>query len=161
MSINRLNFSLTQIEYVLALNQFGHFAKAAADCLVSQPTLSMQIQKLETLLDVVLFDRSKKPILLTEEGKKLIPQFQKILNESKKITDLLSMHGSLVKGELQLAIIPTISTHFLPLILPTMKKNYPDLQLKIKEMQTHKILEALENDQIDVGLLATPFISGK
>ncbi len=156
MSINRLNFSLTQIEYVLALHSYGHFAKAAKHCLVTQPTLSMQIQKLEEMLGVILFDRSKKPLLLTEVGQRLIPQFQTILNEARKIDDLIHMQGSVVKGELNLAIIPTISTHFLPFILPIMQKNYPELHLKIQEMQTHKILEALDNDLIDVGLLATP-----
>jgi LysR family hydrogen peroxide-inducible transcriptional activator len=155
-NLQRLNFSLTQIEYALSLHRHGHFAKAAEECLVTQPTLSMQIQKLETLLNIVLFDRSKKPILLTDAGKKLLPQFQKILNEAKKIDELLNMQDSVTKGELELAIIPTISTHFLPLILPTIQANYPGLQLKIREMQTAKILEALENDQIDVGLLATP-----
>lgn len=156
MIINRLNFSLTQIEYVLALHRYGHFAKAAKHCLVTQPTLSMQIQKLEAMLGIILFDRSKKPLLLTDVGQRLIPQFQTILNEARKIDDLIHMQGSKIKGELNLAIIPTISTHFLPFILPLMQKKYPDLHLKIQEMQTHKILDALDNDQIDVGLLATP-----
>lgn len=156
MNSNRLNFSLTQIEYVMALYKLGHFAHAAKECLVTQPTLSMQIQKLEEMLGVILFDRSKKPLLLTEAGQRLIPQFQIILNEARKIDDLIHMQGSKIKGELHLAIIPTISTHFLPFILPLMQKKYPDLHLKIQEMQTHKILEALDNDLIDVGLLATP-----
>lgn len=156
MNIQRLNFSLTQIEYVLALHQYGHFAQAAQSCLVTQPTLSMQIQKLEESLGIVLFDRSKKPLLLTDVGQRLMPQFQHILNESRKIDELIHMQGSIIKGELHLAIIPTISTHFLPLILPLMQKKYPDLHLKIQEMQTHKIVEALDHDAIDVGLLATP-----
>ena len=161
MNIQRLNFSLTQIEYVLALYQHGHFAKAAQICLVSQPTLSMQIQKLEEMLGTIIFDRTKKPILLTEDGQRLIPQFQIILNESRKIDELIQMKGSFVKGELRLAIIPTISSHYLPLILPVLRKKYPDMHLKIQEMQTHKIMEALENDSIDAGLLATPLANSK
>lgn len=141
----------------MAVYKLGHFAKAAEFCNVTQPTLSMQLQKLEENLGVILFDRSKKPVLLTDMGRKLIEQIQLILFESKKIESLIksSQTESLV-GELILGVIPTVAPYILPRLLPILEKKHPDLELKILELQTHKIIEALDSDEIDVGLLATP-----
>lgn len=153
----KLNFSLTQLEYVLAVNKFGHFAKAAEACAVTQPTLSMQIQKLEEDLGVVLFDRSKKPILLTEAGQKAIDQIQSILFEAKKLETLIeTSQTELPHGHLTVGIIPTIAPYVLPKLLPLLEKKYSGLELNILELQTHRIIESLNNDEIDVGLLATP-----
>ena len=151
------NFSLTQIEYVLSVAKHGHFAKAAAACHVTQPTLSMQIQKLEDDLGAVLFDRSKKPILLTPIGERLIQQMQLIHFEAKKIEEIIKQgEGAIKKGELRLGIIPTITPYLLPRLMKGMAKLYPEINLVISELQTSKIIDALENDEIDVGLLATP-----
>lgn len=159
---SKVNFSLTQLEYILAVHRHGHFAKAAEACHVTQPTLSMQIQKLEQDLGIVIFDRTKKPILLTEVGQKIIEQIQLVLFESKKISTLIqSAQGEKVHGELTLAVIPTIAPYLLPKFLPILEKDFPDLELKILEMQTHRIIEALNNDEIDVGLLATPLKNPK
>lgn len=153
----KLNFSLTQLEYVMAVHNNGHFAKAAQACFVTQPTLSMQIQKLEQDLNVVIFDRSKKPILTTDAGKKVIEQIRKILFEAKTMESLVQQeHSGLSKGELKLAVIPTVAPYLLPRLLPSLEKLFPDIELKIQEMQTSRIVEALNNDEIDVGLLATP-----
>lgn len=150
-------FSLTQLEYVLAVHKHGHFAKAAEACNVTQPTLSMQIQKLEEELGVVIFDRSKKPILLTAMGQKLIEQMQIILFEAKKISGILQTgEKGQEKGELNMAMIPTIAPYLLPRLLPVIENLFPQIELNIKEMQTEHILQALENDEIDVGVLATP-----
>lgn len=155
--LSNLNFSLTQLEYVLAVHKMGHFAKAAEFCNVTQPTLSMQLQKLEENLGVVLFDRSKKPILLTDAGSRLIDQIQLILFEAKKIETLIkSTQGENISGELIVGVIPTVAPYILPRLLPVLEKLHPDLELKILELQTHKIIEALDSDEIDVGLLATP-----
>jgi LysR family hydrogen peroxide-inducible transcriptional activator len=153
----KVNFSLTQLEYVMAVHKYGHFAKAAEACHVTQPTLSMQIQKLEDELGVVIFDRSKKPILLTDQGKKLISQMQTVLFEARKIESILleGTKGSR-KGTLTVAIIPTIAPYLLPRLLPVCVETLPDLELNIKEMQTDQIIEALNKDEIDVGVLATP-----
>jgi LysR family hydrogen peroxide-inducible transcriptional activator len=155
--INNVNFSLTQLEYVLAVHKFGHFAKAALSCHVTQPTLSMQIQKLEEELGVIIFDRSKKPILLSETGKKIIEQIQTVLFEAKKINGIIktSLSGK-VEGELTLGVIPTIAPYLLPLLLPSVEEKFPDLNLKMFEMQTSRIIEALHDDELDVGILATP-----
>jgi LysR family hydrogen peroxide-inducible transcriptional activator len=149
-------FSITQLEYVIAVQKHGHFAKAAEACHVTQPTLSMQIQKLEESIGVIIFDRSKKPILLTEIGQKLVEQFQAILFEVKKVDQVLKNRSSKIEGELLLGIIPTIAPYLLPKLLPHLEKQYPGLLLKIQELQTSQIITSLENDEIDVGLLATP-----
>lgn len=158
----KLNFSLTQLEYVLMLNKYGHFGKAAEACSVTQPTLSMQIQKLEEELGVVIFDRSKKPILLTDTGKKLIDQIKATLFEAKKITNIVQSDLSDTQsGELVLGVIPTVAPYLLPRLLPTLEEQYAGLKLRIMELQTQGILEALESDEIDVGILATPINKSK
>lgn len=154
---SRVNFSITQLEYIWAVYKHGHFAKAAEACSVTQPTLSMQVQKLEEDLGVVIFDRSKKPILLTDVGKKVIDQIQSVLFEAKKIESIITQNESTgVHGELVVGVIPTIAPYLLPLMLPVLEKSYPDLKLKLVELQTQRIIEQLGNDEIDVGILATP-----
>ncbi|MCK6597150.1 MAG: LysR substrate-binding domain-containing protein [Bdellovibrionaceae bacterium] len=155
--LSNLNFSLTQLEYVMAVYKLGHFAKAAEFCNVTQPTLSMQLQKLEENLGIILFDRTKKPVLLTDAGKSVIEQIQLVLFEAKKIDALIKASGSdKITGDLTVGVIPTIAPYILPRLLPVLEKQFPDLELKIFELQTHKIIEALDADEIDVGLLATP-----
>jgi len=165
MSFQRISFSLTQIEYALAVHKFGHFAKAAKACHVTQPTLSMQIQKLEDDLGVVIFDRSKKPILLTEVGRQLIEQMQAILFETRKIEGIIEESRDQTRlgklhGKLNLGVIPTISPYLLPLLLPVFEKRFPHIELRISELQTHRIVSELRSpfgeDELDVGLLATP-----
>ncbi|MCO5144440.1 MAG: hydrogen peroxide-inducible genes activator [Oligoflexia bacterium] len=135
----------------------GHFGKAALECNISQPTLSMQIQKLEDDLGVVLFDRSKKPILPTDLGKQIIEQMQLILFEAKKVPLLIKKNQNKdLVGTLTIGVIPTIAPYLLPILLPVIDKKHPDLQLNILELQTHRIIDALGNDEIDVGILATP-----
>lgn len=160
--LTHLNFSLTQLEYVLAVHRYGHFAKAAESCHVTQPTLSMQIQKLEDELGVVLFDRTKKPILLSEVGKRIIEQMQTVVFEAKKIDSLLTgIRSGVIEGTLTVGIIPTIAPYLLPLLLPVIEKNNPELSLKIFEMQTYRIIDSLQNDEIDVGILALPIKQSK
>lgn len=153
----KVNFSLTQLEYIMAVNKFGHFGKAAESCFVTQPTLSMQIQKLEEDLDVVIFDRSKKPVIPTQVGKKIISQIQTVLFEAKKLKSIIQQGKKEGKqGSLILGVIPTVAPYILPSLLHVCEKLIPDVELTIKEMQTDHILEALNEDGIDVGLLATP-----
>jgi LysR family hydrogen peroxide-inducible transcriptional activator len=159
---SRLNFSITQLEYVWAVHKHGHFAKAAEACHITQPTLSMQIHKLEEDLGIVIFDRSKKPILATASGEKLIEQIHKVLIEANKIHTLIeSERFSGVQGELIVGIIPTIAPYLLPRLLPELARLYPHLRLKIRELQTHQIIRSLNFDEIDVGILATPLKIGK
>ena len=154
---SKVGFSLTQIEYVMAVHKYGHFAKAAEACFVTQPTLSMQIQKLEEDLGVVIFDRSKKPILLTRVGKKLVAQMQTVLFEARKVESIIQQETKGTKeGSLSIGVIPTIAPYLLPRLLPICEELFPQVDLSIKEMQTNQILDALNDDEIDVGVLATP-----
>lgn len=156
----KVNFSLTQLEYVMAVHKYGHFAKAAESCFVTQPTLSMQIQKLEEDLGVVIFDRSKKPILLTRLGKKLIPQMQAVLFEARKIENIIEQDkGGGQKGLLTIGVIPTVAPYLLPRLLPLCEEMFPEIELNIREMQTEQILKSLNEDDLDVGILATPTLA--
>lgn len=155
--IVRPRFSLTQLEYVVAVYKTGHFAKAAELCGVTQPTLSMQIQKMEEDLGAVIFDRSKKPILLTTAGERLIEQIQAVLFEAKKLEDVVkSGSDEKIRGDLVVGVIPTVAPYVLPRLLPVLETKYPEMRLNILELQTHRIIESLSTDEIDVGLVATP-----
>jgi LysR family hydrogen peroxide-inducible transcriptional activator len=155
--LTQTNYTLTQLEYVMAVHRFGHFAKAAKACAISQPTLSMQIQKLENALGVTIFDRSKKPILLTDSGKKVIDQIQSLLFEAKKLDNLfINAKSTTLEGSLHLGIIPTIAPYLLPLLLPEIESSFPGMRLKVEELQTEQIINALNQDEIDAAILATP-----
>lgn len=148
--------TLTQLEYVLAVNKFRHFGKAAEACHVTQPTLSMQLQKLEDELGLILFDRSKTPILPTLEGQGVIEQAQNVIREYKKIFDVIESHQEHLTGELHLGVIPTLAPYVIPLFARRFCEKHPQIQLIIEEFQTSEILERLDRDELDVGLLVTP-----
>ena len=148
--------SITQLEYVVALDQSRHFGRAAAQCHVSQPTLSAQLRKLEEELGVVLFDRNKQPILPTEDGKAFIEQAKVVLTEFKRFSLLGNRSADELSGEFRLAVIPTIAPYLMPLFLGKFTARYPRIELAIEEMSTERIIEALDKDQIDAGILATP-----
>lgn len=148
--------TITQLNYVLAVAEHQNFTKAAEHSYVTQPTLSMQIQKLEDELSVKIFDRSKKPIELTEVGKKIVAQAKNIVNESDRITDIIDQEKGFVGGEYKLGIIPTIMPTLLPMFLKTFIEKYPKVQLKIKELTTSEIIKQLKDGQLDAALAATP-----
>ncbi|OHX67945.1 hydrogen peroxide-inducible genes activator [Flammeovirga pacifica] len=148
--------TITQIEYIIAVDQYQSFSAAAEACFVTQPTLSMQIKKLEELLDVVIFDRGKQPIIPTEIGKKIIEQGKIVLQESKKVDDIILQHKGEINGELKLGVIPTLAPYLLPLFVGDISRKYPNLKLIVKELQTEEIISQLHKDLIDVGLLVTP-----
>lgn len=147
--------NLQQLEYIVALYQYGNFAKAAEKCFVTQPTLSMMIKRLEEELNVVIFDRNKNPIEPTDEGLKIIHQAQKILNEVDALKTLaLSNKG--LKGKLKIGIIPTLAPYLLPLFLNSFSKKYPEIVLEIQEITTNEIIDSLQKSIIDIGILSTP-----
>ena len=148
--------TITQLNYVLAVAEHQNFTKAAEHSHVTQPTLSMQIQKLEDELSVKIFDRSKKPIELTEVGKKIVAQAKNIVNESDRITDIIDQEKGFVGGEYRVGIIPTIMPTLLPMFLKTFIEKYPKVQLKIKELTTSEIIKQLKDGQLDAALAATP-----
>lgn len=145
--------TITQIQYLVAVHREKSFSAAAKTCGVTQPTLSMQVQKLEEELGILIFDRSKKPMLTTEIGEIIVKEGQNLLAVSKKINDaVLDFKGELA-GELRIAIIPTVAPYLTPFFLPEIVKD-PKLQIKIEERKTEDIIKSLENDEIDLGILA-------
>ncbi|MCK0132556.1 hydrogen peroxide-inducible genes activator [Flavobacteriaceae bacterium F08102] len=148
--------TITQLKYVLAVAEYKNFTLASEKCFVTQPTLSMQIQKLEEELDVIIFNRKKKPIQLTTIGEKIIEQAKIIVDESNRINDIVDQQKGYIGGEFKLGIIPTVSPSLLPLFLKTFIKKYPKINLIIEELTTDNLLYKLSNGQIDAGIAATP-----
>ncbi|MGB5981022.1 MAG: hydrogen peroxide-inducible genes activator [Nonlabens sp.] len=148
--------TITQLKYVLAVAQYQNFTKAAEKVFVTQPTLSMQIQKLEDELDIQIFDRSKKPIQLTETGRKLVNQAKNIVNESDRIQDIVDQEKGFIGGEFRLGIIPTIMPTLLPMFLNNFIKKFSKVKLRIEELTTENILERLSDGSLDAAIAATP-----
>lgn len=148
--------TITQLQYVLAVAEHKNFTLAAEKSFVTQPTLSMQVQKLEEELDVVLFDRSKKPLGITEVGAKIIAQAKNIVIEASRIKDIVEQDKGFVEGAFVLGIIPTIMPTLLPMFLKTFIKKYPDVNLVIKEQNTDQLIESLKEGSLDAAIAATP-----
>jgi len=148
--------TLTQLSYALAVAKYKNFTIASEHCFVTQPTLSMQIQKLEDELDAKIFNRNKKPIQLTEIGSKIIEQAKIIVDESNRINDIVDQQKGFIGGDFKLGIIPTIMPTLLPLFLKTFIKKYPKVNLKIEELTTEDIVSKLSEGLIDVAIAATP-----
>lgn len=148
--------TLVQYEYIVAVDDYRHFATAAKKCFVTQPTLSMQIQKLEDQLGVQIFDRSKHPIAPTEIGKRIIKQARIALNEAQKITELIADEKGTVAGDLRIGIIPTLSPYLLPLFVNSFVEKHKEVHLEVQELITDQIIEKMERGQLDAGLFVTP-----
>lgn len=148
--------TITQLHYVIAVAEHQNFTKAAQKVFVTQPTLSMQIQKLEDELDILIFDRKKKPIELTETGKKIVQQARNIVNESDRIKDIVDQQKGFVGGLFRLGIIPTIMPTLLPMFLNNFIRKYPKVKLKIEELHTEAMIEKLREGHLDAGIAATP-----
>lgn len=151
--------TITQLTYVLAIAEHKNFTKAAEKCFVTQPTLSTQIQKLEDELDVLIFDRSKKPIELTEVGEKIVNQARNIVNESDRIQDIVDQEKGYIGGEFRIGIIPTVMPTLLPMFLKTFIKKYPKVKLKIEELTTEEIILRIKDGHLDAAIAATPLES--
>lgn len=148
--------TLTQLSYIIAIDKYRHFATAAEKIFVTQPTLSMQIHKLEEQLGVMIFDRSKTPVVPTEIGEQIIEQAKKILRDSKHIEDLANQSDDTLKGSFNIGVIPTIAPYLIPIFLRDFVNKYPDVELTFKEMLTSEVLGGLSDDSLDVGIIATP-----
>jgi LysR family hydrogen peroxide-inducible transcriptional activator len=148
--------TITQLYYVIAVAEHQNFTKAAEHCFVTQPTLSMQIQKLEQQLNILIFDRSKKPIELTEIGKKIVVQARNIVNEADRINDIVDQQKGFIGGEFKLGIIPTVMPTLLPMFLKTFIKKYPKVKLKIEELTTDEIILRINEGHLDAAIVTTP-----
>ena len=143
------------MKYIVNLDETRNFSESARLCGVTQPTLSMQIKKAEDLLNMVIFDRDKNPIIPTIKGEEIIRQCRRVLKESSFFENLNNDLNE-VQGEFHLGIIPTIAPYLIPLFIKNFEKKYPKLKLFIKERQTHEIIKELKNEKLDFGILATP-----
>lgn len=148
--------TLVQLEYVIALDTYRSFVTAAEKCFVTQPTLSMQVQKLEDELGVKLFDRGKLPVAPTRVGTLVIEQARLVTKESHRIRELISGFQHAVRGNLRVGIIPTLAPYILPPLVAKFTTHYPAVKLEIWEYPTEVIAEQLKKEQLDCGLLATP-----
>lgn len=148
--------TFTQLEYAVAVDTYRHFAKAAAACFITQPTLSMQLHKLEVELGARIFDRSKQPVVTTAAGAEIIAYVKKIIEERDSLTDFLQLRKGILAGELRVGIIPTLAPYLLPFFIPSFTKKYPHVKLIINELTTDTIISRLRDGRIDTGILVTP-----
>ena len=153
--------TITQLKYVLAVAEHKNFTLAAEKCFVTQPTLSMQIQKIEEELSIQIFDRTKKPIQLTDIGQKIVIQAKNIVNEADRIQDIVEQQKGFIGGEFRLGIIPTIMPTLLPMFLNNFIKKYPKVKLIIEELNTEEIVTKLNNGHLDAAIAATPLMEDK
>ncbi|MCH2488743.1 MAG: LysR substrate-binding domain-containing protein [Flavobacteriales bacterium] len=153
--------TITQLRYVLAVAEHQNFTKAAEKTFVTQPTLSMQIQKLEDELEILIFDRSKKPIELTSVGKKIVNQARNIVNEAERMQDVVDQEKGFIGGEFHLGIIPTIMPTLLPMFLKSFNNRYPKVLLRIEELTTDEIIAKINDGHLDAAIAATPLNSEK
>lgn len=148
--------TITQLEYIIALDTHRNFVQAADSCFVTQPTLSMQIQKLEDELGVKIFDRSKQPVIPTSIGEDIIAQARNVLKEHGKIIELIQDEKGIIRGDLRLGIIPTVAPYLIPRFLVRFLDKYPDVNLVVNELTTEQIIQQLKNDQLDCAIMASP-----
>ena len=151
-----MSMTLTQLEYIAALDTYRHFALAAEKCFVTQPTLSMQVQKLEEELGIKIFDRTKQPVIPTEIGESIIAQARVVLRESTLIQQLITDQQDTLTGELRIGIIPTLAPYLVPPLFKVMREKYPQLQLVLKEAITEEVILELKNNRLDCGVVVTP-----
>ena len=148
--------TLTQLEYVVAVDTWRHFARAAEACFVTQPTLSMQIRKLEEELGVIIFDRTKQPVIPTAIGADIIAQARRTLREAELIRQQVADQQDTLSGELRVGIIPTLAPYLVPPLFRNMKEKYPRLTLVVRELITEEVIQELKQSRLDCGIVVTP-----
>lgn len=146
------------LEYLVALEELKHFRKAAEKCFVSQPTLSGQIRKLEDELNIQLMERSSRKVIFTQAGLEIVAKAKTILLEAKSLKEIAKSHNEPMQGALHIGLIPTVAPYLLPLIIPSIKKHYPELELYLHEEQTEILLKQLEDGELDCLML--PILPG-
>lgn len=148
--------TIQQLKYIVALDTHRHFVKAADSCFVSQPTLTLQVKKLEEEIDLVIFDRSTQPLSPTPMGEKFISKARQILREIDELKAMLHEDKNLLSGTYRIGIIPTLAPYLLPLFLKDFSDTHPEIHLELKETQSEEIIRSLQNGTLDIGILATP-----
>ena len=149
--------NIQQLEYLIAVDKYKHFGKAAQACFITQPTLSAMIQKFEDELDVKIFDRTTHPIRTTDAGAEIIKEAQKVIDSVMELKNKANFLNNILAGKLNLGIIPTVSSYVLPNEIFSFLKNNPQIELNIKEMTTESIIKALKSGELDAGIISTPY----
>ncbi|MBP7184189.1 MAG: LysR family transcriptional regulator [Saprospiraceae bacterium] len=150
--------TITQIEYAIAIYTHRNFSIAAEKCFVTQPTLSAQIQKLEDELGIFIFDRSKHPITVTDEGEAFISQAYEVIHSYKKLYEVVKTVKNEMSGTLKLGVIPSVSPYLIPLFINHLATTLPLVNIIIEELSTKQIVKKIKTDQIDIGLLVSPLL---
>lgn len=148
--------NIRDLNYLIAVANFKHFGKAAEACFVSQPALSMQLQKLEDNLGVQLFERTNKHVMITKIGLEIIERAKNIIQEVNDIKEIAQQNKDPLSGELKLGIFPSLGPYYLPLIIPKITKSFPNLKLFLVEEKTNIIINKLKDGEIDAAFLALP-----
>jgi LysR family transcriptional regulator, hydrogen peroxide-inducible genes activator len=148
--------SLPQLEYIIALDNFRNFMRAADQCCITQPNLTIQVKKLEDELGVLIFDRQTFPIKPTEIGVQIIAQARQVIREASVLKELVNQNRQSIQGEYLIGIIPTLAPYLLPLFLKDFLAKYPEVRLRIEELQTAEIIYRLKHDLLHIGILTTP-----
>lgn len=148
--------TLTQLDYIVALDTYRHFVLASEKCFVTQPTLSMQIQKLEEELGIKIFDRTKQPVMPTEMGARIIAQARIVLREAGLIHEMISEQKDTMTGEISIGVIPTVAPYLLPPLFKNIRDKFPQVKLVVKEMITEDVIHELKNNRLDCGIVVTP-----
>jgi LysR family transcriptional regulator, hydrogen peroxide-inducible genes activator len=154
-----IGVTLRQLHYFDAVARIGHFGRAAEACAVTQPALSMQVQELESQLGVILVERSRKGIVLTEDGRAVAEKAARILLDVQDLVDRARHSTKVLGGKLRFGVIPTVAPYLLPALLPKMNETFPDLELHVRETQTTVLLTELADGKLDVIFLALPISS--
>jgi LysR family transcriptional regulator, hydrogen peroxide-inducible genes activator len=152
--------TLKQLQYLVALEEHGHFGRAAEASYVTQSTLSAGIRELESLLGLVLVERTRRVVRFTPLGQKMVAKAHRILREAEELADMARAAGTPLADELRMSVIPTIAPFLLPKLLPQLRKKYPDLKLYLREETSAVAVEALHKGQVDCVLMALPFAAG-
>lgn len=148
--------TLQQMEYIIALDTYRHYVTASEKCFVTQPTLSMQVHKLEEEIGTLIFDRSKKPLKPTKIGIQFIEKAREILREVKQLEAIVSDERHSIEGVFKIGIIPTLAPYLLPIFLPNFIKENPNTKLIIEELESLEMIRRIKEETIDVGIIVTP-----
>ena len=152
--------TIKQLQYLVALREHGHFGKAADACFVTQSTLSAGLRELETLLGVMLVERTRRMVRFTALGERIADKAVRVLREAEELAEMARAEGKPLHGELRMGVIPTIAPFLLPAMLPRLRSEWPSLKLYLREETSHAACEALHRGQLDCVLLALPFACG-
>lgn len=153
--------NIQQLEYLLAVDRYKHFGKAAQSCFITQPTLSAMIHKLEDELDVKIFDRTSHPIRTTDIGIQIMEHARNIVDEVNELRNTANLLNNIVSGKIKIGIIPTVSTYILPNEIFQFLAQHPEIELTVKEMTTENITKSLKAGELDAGIIATPYAAAE